>query len=816
MFSTSKPFRRTRNLGGILLFSLIVPMGFSLLGGSSAVGVENVYPQATWAKKSPEEVGLAVKQLDRMRQAIGGRGCVVRHGYLVYEWGDIARRADVASACKPWYVHFIFQAWEDGKISSLDEKVMKWEPRLKNINKELGYKDRDITWRHMANQISCYGLKEKPGTAFCYNDWQMALLWDTLMLKVYGATYQNVDEKVLHARLTNILQCEDKPTFMAFGTKNRPGRLGVSVRDFCRFGLLYLHNGNWNGKQLISAKHVALALKSELPNSIPRAGMVAAEMIPGQRTIGSRSIPDNQTDHMGSYSFAWWTNGVDRKGKRHWPDVPTDTFGAFGHGGLRAMVVLPALDLIVSWNDSNVNSREKENQALKRLVESVKDKAKSSSPGPLRVHAQNPRYFGDGSGKVIYLTGSHTWNNLVDMGLTDPPPSFDFNRYFDWMAKYDHNFMRLWTWEPTTWNTKANRREALLHCGPQPWPRTGPGKAKDGKPKFDLSKFNPKYFDRLRNRVSAADKRGIYTSVMLFEGWASQFSVEGWERHPFHAANNINGINGDANQDGKGLEVHELVNAQVTTLQEAYVRKVIDTVNEFNNVLYEISNENHPPSTAWQYHMIRFIKEYENTKSKQHPVGMTFQYRGGKNETLFASSADWISPNPEGGYRDNPPAADGKKVVISDTDHLWGIGGNDKWVWKSFLRGLNPIFMDPYDGVVLGKRFDPQWEPIRRAMGYTHRYARKMNLAAMLPKPNLASTKYCLANPGNEYLIYNPSGTESSFTVQLKKGDYRFEWFDPKKGKVVSTGVVRAANEKRNFKSSFPGPSVLYMKANTR
>ena len=63
----------------------------------------------------------------------------------------------------------------------------------------------------------------------------------------------------------------------------------------------------------------------------------------------------------------------------------------------------------------------------------------------------------------------------------------------------------------------------------------------------------------------------------------------------------------------------------------------------------------------------------EKKKPKQHPVGMTFQYKGGSNKTLFDGPADWVSPNPEGGYRDNPPASGGQKVVVTDSDHLWGI-----------------------------------------------------------------------------------------------------------------------------------------------
>ena len=64
-----------------------------------------------------------------------------------------------------------------GFIGSVDDRVVEWEPRLAALNADLGYKDRNITWRHMANQISCYEIEALPGTAFNYNDWQMELLF---------------------------------------------------------------------------------------------------------------------------------------------------------------------------------------------------------------------------------------------------------------------------------------------------------------------------------------------------------------------------------------------------------------------------------------------------------------------------------------------------------------------------------------------------------------------------------------------------------------------------------------------------------------
>ena len=46
-------------------------------------------------------------------------------------------------------------------------------------------------------------------------------------------------------------------------------------------------------------------------------------------------------------------------------------------------------------------------------------KAPTPARGPLCVHPDNPRYFTDGTGKAVYLTGAHTWNNLVGLGLRD-------------------------------------------------------------------------------------------------------------------------------------------------------------------------------------------------------------------------------------------------------------------------------------------------------------------------------------------------------------------------------------------------------------
>jgi CubicO group peptidase (beta-lactamase class C family) len=323
-----------------------------------------VYPEREWKSVRPGDVELDAFALNRMSRYIGGIGCVVRGGYLVHTWGDAAKRTEIASCCKPWYAHFLFKAIEDGKLKSLEEPLVRLEPRLAKLNATLGHKDREIRWRHLVTQTSCYGVSERPGEAFDYSDYNMALLFDNLFLKVYGATLDNVTTNVLHGQLTDVLMCQDEPRF------NAKGRLAVSPRDFARFGLLYLRWGNWRGVQLISAEHVRTLLSTPLPAALPRTAGKPAEMIQGQRTIGGGS---DQTDHHGSYSFTWWTNGVDREGQRHWPDIPNDTVGAFGNKGKRAMVLVPSRDLIVVWNDATIDSPAREARALQLLLATVSD-----------------------------------------------------------------------------------------------------------------------------------------------------------------------------------------------------------------------------------------------------------------------------------------------------------------------------------------------------------------------------------------------------------------------------------------------------------
>jgi hypothetical protein len=173
----------------------------------------------------------------------------------------------------------------------------------------------------------------------------------------------------------------------------------------------------------------------------------------------------------------------------------------------------------------------------------------------------------------------------------------------------------------------------------------------------------------------------------------------------------------------------------------------------------------------------------------------------------------------------DPPAGDGRKVVISDTDHFAPGKGDALWAWKSFLRGHHTILMD--FGLIGGVApADPNadspglpsfasFEPARLAMGDTRRYADQMSLIDMTPRGELSSTGYALVNPGREYLVLQPDAKSDRFEVQLAAGVYRVEWFNLTE-RETRAGADRSVDSDSTvpFSSPFAGdPTVLYLKA---
>ena len=460
--------------------------------------------------------------------------------------------------------------------------------------------------------------------------------------------------------------------------------------------------------------------------------------------------------------------------------------------------------------------------------------------GPLRA-SRNPNYFQDASGTPLILCGSQTWNTLQDWGTDGTVRPFDFEVFVGFLKSHGHNFTLLWCTElPKLHGLPSTEKSPPdFTVSPFPWQRTGPGLATDGKLKFDLTRFDQAYFDRLRARVQALNAAGIYAGVYFFTGeFLLRFRCA-TDGYPFSGHNNVNGVD-DGYRGGLAATAVSSVTMTapnaITNFQDAYVKKTIDTLNDLPNVLWIVSEEAPIKSTWWNSHLIALAREYEKGKRFQHPIGFGALEKP-PDSLLFDSDADWVAPtawvSPTRSCGSGTPAC---KVNVNDSDHSYFGMWNDtpqknrNYAWQNFMTGNQVLFMDPYlvyyprqrrnlclapeHGI--GRKPDPRWENFRANLGFIVRYSRKLNLANVMPSSSLSSTRFCLAQTppvGAEYLVYAPDG--GPFKVDLSampaSRTLEVEWFDPATGRTISRAPIAAASVSHSFNPPFSGDALLYL-----
>jgi len=435
----------------------------------------------------------------------------------------------------------------------------------------------------------------------------------------------------------------------------------------------------------------------------------------------------------------------------------------------------------------------------------------------LHVSSDNPRYFADPSGNIVYLRGLNTNDGYEFQDHAFGGTSLsDFSITLNMYAANNLNLIRMWVSE--------NSGPGPNTPAPLPWARSTVCCAADGGAKFDLTQFNVGdlvtphvnslfYFERLRARAIASGNANIYMAVMLWHsfGWENGTQRlagnQAWQYHPLNAANNVQNLNCDTNGNGWGDDLGVL-NNYCQYIQDAYVRQVIDSVNDLDNILYEICNECYGGGTyvnnyPWQNAMANLIKDYELTKPKQHLVGITSDHLY-NNSAMATSNAHWMGYAGLGEWN-TPSVATGQRVSIQDIDHIAPcVNNNLYWPWKSFTRGHNPLYF--YCGP-FGSPTSTEQSIITR-VGQTATYASKLNLKTAVPITS-CSTGFCIGSNG-QYLAYLPTG--GNVNLNLSGSNlYTVEWFNP------STNVVQTAVNVSPGSQSFTTPwinteSVLLVK----
>lgn len=251
---------------------------------------------------------------------------------------------------------------------------------------------------------------------------------------------------------------------------------------------------------------------------------------------------------------------------------------------------------------------------------------------PIRLHPDNSHYLLFRGRPTVLIGSSEHYGSVMNR-------DFNYVRYLDTLQENGLNVTRLFSGHyrerpgkfgtlpqllagredfEIVENTLAPNANAYL----APWPRSQEAGAADGLNKFDLSRWNAEYFERLGNVVREASRRGIVVEVSLFSPYyVNTVGDHFWELSPWRSRNNINGVG-----EIDGADALTLEDAKLLTVQETMVRKILTELRDFDNVYYEICNEPQWGHAApeWQAHIAKLIVQTEASLGVRHLIMQEF------------------------------------------------------------------------------------------------------------------------------------------------------------------------------------------------
>jgi CubicO group peptidase (beta-lactamase class C family) len=307
---------------------------------SCSSGQDALWPSPDWESATPQSVGLDGSKLDEAKRyalSAGGSGIIIRHGRVALRWGDQKRKYDIKSSTKSFGATMLGMAIKDGKIR-LDHPAVRYHRSFGTPPKENGNSGwlEKITVRHLATQTAGFAkgggyerLLFEPGSMWHYSDGGPNWLAECITLQ-YGRDLA----EVLFDRLCKPIGIGRDDLRWRKNQYREPEIQGVARREFgagihcnvealSRVAYLYLHNGYWNGQQLLPDGFVELA-----------TGTI--DSVVGLPEFDNTH--DNASDH---YGLLWWNNADGTL-----PNIPRDAFWSWGlYDSL--MIVMPSLDMVV-------------------------------------------------------------------------------------------------------------------------------------------------------------------------------------------------------------------------------------------------------------------------------------------------------------------------------------------------------------------------------------------------------------------------------------------------------------------------------------
>ncbi len=259
----------------------------------------------------------------------------------------------------------------------------------------------------------------------------------------------------------------------------------------------------------------------------------------------------------------------------------------------------------------------------------------------VKLNQSNPRYLEYKGDPLILISSAEHYGALLNL-------DFDYRLYLETLGNEGFNYTRIFTGtyiEPVE-NIFGIQKNTL---SPLPGRFIAPWVKEAGK--YDLERFNPAYFERLKDFLSEAEKQGVIVEVTLF---TSIYAEGQWDLNPFNFKNNINGVG-----DLPLRRVHTKYDSGILKYQEAFIKKLVREINNFDNFFFEIQNEPwsdnqnlagfvnadnekihlrpwqkdvvlaNIASMEWQARVVSLIEEEEASLAKSHLVAQNicnFQY----------------------------------------------------------------------------------------------------------------------------------------------------------------------------------------------
>ncbi len=415
----------------------------------------------------------------------------------------------------------------------------------------------------------------------------------------------------------------------------------------------------------------------------------------------------------------------------------------------------------------------------------------------LRLHPENAHYFlWRGRPTVLIGSGEH-YGAVLNL-------DFDFERYFAELGRHGLNHTRtfsgIYREVPSSFgitrNTLAPRPNRYI-C---PWARSDEPGYYDGGNKFDLTRWDARYFRRLKRFMRAAERHGVIVEFNLF---CPFYKDDMWLACPMNARNNVNGI-GACPRD----EVYTLQHRDLTEVQKAVTRKLVRELNEFGNFYFEVCNEPYAGTVTerWQQTIVDTIVAEESRLPQQHLISVNVA-NGRKrivcppHHVSIFNFHYCVPPDTVGlNYHLDRPIGENETGFRGKADILYRTEG-----WAFMLSGgalysnLDYSFVAGHeDGSFLDYASPGGGSPaLRQQLGVLKRFMDALDLVHLRPLPEAivqvrpGLNAYLMGNPGTSYagylhvpLPFRPKKLQTHLRrniraevwLALAPGRYRLQW----------------------------------------